>query len=416
MERQRPRARASARRAASRSAPTPKRGSDDRARADPDLHGRRGRRGIVALTRWRCSPTRRTCSPTRRRSRLAIVAAAAGRPAAERRDDLRPAARRDPLGADQRRDAARPRRVHRLRGDRAAGRPARRRRAASSLSSPSSAIVVNVLAAAVLAGGEPQEPERRGQLQHILTDLYAFIAHRAAGVIVLLSGFDRADPIASLVVAALMLRSGICCWSSPGGVPRGRARGHRPRRDRPRPRRSARRRRGARPPRVGGTSRLPRALGARRRRRGRATATRVRRELAGAVHERSASSTPRCRSTTRPARAGRRCRSRSPAGRRRGGPPRRPRGRRRHPRSRERERDVRHDGAPAEDCGRLLADVAAAARAAELPGRAARAASPAPARAGTPPITARGCCASAGIEAWAIQPLDVGDRRAVRPQ
>src|SRR6185437_2415040 len=46
-----------------------------------------------------------------------------------------------------------------------------------------------------------------GSFQHILTDLYAFIGTAVAALIILITGFDRADPIASLFVAALMLRS-----------------------------------------------------------------------------------------------------------------------------------------------------------------------------------------------------------------
>jgi cobalt-zinc-cadmium efflux system protein len=42
----------------------------------------------------------------------------------------------------------------------------------------------------------------------VLTDLFAFIATAIAGAVVLATGFSRADGIAALVVAALMLRSG----------------------------------------------------------------------------------------------------------------------------------------------------------------------------------------------------------------
>jgi len=48
-----------------------------------------------------------------------------------------------------------------------------------------------------------------GAFQHILTDLFAFIATAVAGVIMLVTGFDRADGIATLVVVALMVRAGI---------------------------------------------------------------------------------------------------------------------------------------------------------------------------------------------------------------
>ena len=47
-----------------------------------------------------------------------------------------------------------------------------------------------------------------GAAAHVLTDLYAFIATAVAAVVVLLSGFNRADAIATLAVVALMLRAG----------------------------------------------------------------------------------------------------------------------------------------------------------------------------------------------------------------
>jgi cobalt-zinc-cadmium efflux system protein len=47
-----------------------------------------------------------------------------------------------------------------------------------------------------------------GAYAHVLTDLYAFIATALAAVVVLATGFDRADPIATLIVVALMLHAG----------------------------------------------------------------------------------------------------------------------------------------------------------------------------------------------------------------
>jgi cobalt-zinc-cadmium efflux system protein len=81
-------------------------------------------------------------------------------------------------------------------------------------------VVFNVLASAVLAGGGKGKRSLNveGALQHVLNDLYAFIATALSGLIVLLSGFDRADPLASLVVAALMLRSGIALLIKSGRV------------------------------------------------------------------------------------------------------------------------------------------------------------------------------------------------------
>jgi cobalt-zinc-cadmium efflux system protein len=70
-------------------------------------------------------------------------------------------------------------------------------------------VVVNIAAAWVLAKANRQSLNIEGSFQHILTDLYAFIGTFIAGVVILVTGFDRADAIASFVVAALMLRSGI---------------------------------------------------------------------------------------------------------------------------------------------------------------------------------------------------------------
>ncbi|HEV3071684.1 MAG TPA: cation diffusion facilitator family transporter [Solirubrobacteraceae bacterium] len=65
-------------------------------------------------------------------------------------------------------------------------------------------IAVNALASVTLAGAGRQSLNVEGVYQHVLTDLFAFIGTAVAGVVILLSGFDRADPIASLAVAGLM--------------------------------------------------------------------------------------------------------------------------------------------------------------------------------------------------------------------
>jgi cobalt-zinc-cadmium efflux system protein len=69
-------------------------------------------------------------------------------------------------------------------------------------------IVVNVAATWMLAGAERRSLNVEGAFQHVLTDLFAFIATAIAGVVILTTGFGRADGIAALLVAALMLRSG----------------------------------------------------------------------------------------------------------------------------------------------------------------------------------------------------------------
>jgi cobalt-zinc-cadmium efflux system protein len=68
-------------------------------------------------------------------------------------------------------------------------------------------VVVNLAATWVLARANRRSLNVEGSFQHILTDLYAFVATAIAGAIVLWTGWLRADAIASLFVAALMLRA-----------------------------------------------------------------------------------------------------------------------------------------------------------------------------------------------------------------
>jgi cobalt-zinc-cadmium efflux system protein len=68
-------------------------------------------------------------------------------------------------------------------------------------------IAVNLIATMTLAGANRQSLNVEGSFQHILTDLYAFAGTAIAAGVILLTDFERADPIASVFVAALMLRS-----------------------------------------------------------------------------------------------------------------------------------------------------------------------------------------------------------------
>jgi cobalt-zinc-cadmium efflux system protein len=54
----------------------------------------------------------------------------------------------------------------------------------------------------------PRNLNLAGAFQHIVTDLYAFIATAVAGVVIIVTGFSRADAIATLVVVGLMLHAG----------------------------------------------------------------------------------------------------------------------------------------------------------------------------------------------------------------
>ena len=71
-------------------------------------------------------------------------------------------------------------------------------------------IGVNLAATAVLSGANRDSLNIEGSFRHILTDLAAFVFTAIAGAVILLTGFDRADGIASLVIAASMI------WASYG--------------------------------------------------------------------------------------------------------------------------------------------------------------------------------------------------------
>jgi cobalt-zinc-cadmium efflux system protein len=77
---------------------------------------------------------------------------------------------------------------------------------------------VNLLATWTLAKANRESLNVEGSFQHLLTDLYAFLATAAAAGLILLTGFERADPLASLLVAALMLRSSYCLLKACGRV------------------------------------------------------------------------------------------------------------------------------------------------------------------------------------------------------
>jgi cobalt-zinc-cadmium efflux system protein len=64
--------------------------------------------------------------------------------------------------------------------------------------------VVSLAASAILARASRESINVQGAFLHVLTDVAAFAAAALAGGLILATGWDRFDPIASLVVAALM--------------------------------------------------------------------------------------------------------------------------------------------------------------------------------------------------------------------
>ena len=69
-------------------------------------------------------------------------------------------------------------------------------------------VVVNLLAVACISRANRSSLNVQGAFQHILNDLFAFLATLTAGVVMVLTGFTRADAIASLIVVVLMVTSG----------------------------------------------------------------------------------------------------------------------------------------------------------------------------------------------------------------
>ncbi|MGI8920340.1 MAG: cation diffusion facilitator family transporter [Solirubrobacteraceae bacterium] len=79
-------------------------------------------------------------------------------------------------------------------------------------------VVVNLLATRTLASSDRQSINIEGAYKHILTDLVGFAAAGVAALVILASGFQRADPIASLVVCAVMVHSAYGLLRSAGRV------------------------------------------------------------------------------------------------------------------------------------------------------------------------------------------------------
>jgi len=71
-------------------------------------------------------------------------------------------------------------------------------------------IAVNVAAARILAGADRSRLNVRGAYRHVVTDLWGFVATALAGAVIMLTRFERADAIASLVVVGLMCAA---AWS-----------------------------------------------------------------------------------------------------------------------------------------------------------------------------------------------------------
>jgi cobalt-zinc-cadmium efflux system protein len=68
-------------------------------------------------------------------------------------------------------------------------------------------IAVNVMASLAVARANQSSLNIAGVMGHLLNDLWAFIGTLLAGILIVTTGYRRADSIASLLVVALMLRT-----------------------------------------------------------------------------------------------------------------------------------------------------------------------------------------------------------------
>ena len=78
--------------------------------------------------------------------------------------------------------------------------------------------VVNVLAVKQVSLADRSSMNIEGSFQHLLTDLAAFLITAAAGVAILATGFGRADGIAAVAIAAIMLRAAYALLRDSGRV------------------------------------------------------------------------------------------------------------------------------------------------------------------------------------------------------
>lgn len=79
-------------------------------------------------------------------------------------------------------------------------------------------VAVNLVATWLLARANRTSLNIEGAYQHVLTDLYAFIGTAIAGLVMITTGWTRADAVASLFVCGLMLRSGVRLVRAAGWV------------------------------------------------------------------------------------------------------------------------------------------------------------------------------------------------------
>ncbi len=79
-------------------------------------------------------------------------------------------------------------------------------------------VVVNLGGTILVARADRTSLNVEGAFRHLLTDLYAFVATAVAGLVIVLTGYARADAVATLLVAALMVKAGLDLVGASGRV------------------------------------------------------------------------------------------------------------------------------------------------------------------------------------------------------
>jgi cobalt-zinc-cadmium efflux system protein len=79
-------------------------------------------------------------------------------------------------------------------------------------------IVVNLGVLTVLSRARRESLNIRGAYLHVATDLVAFVGTAIAGGLILLTGWDRFDPLASIVVVGLMLAAAVSLLRESGRI------------------------------------------------------------------------------------------------------------------------------------------------------------------------------------------------------
>jgi cobalt-zinc-cadmium efflux system protein len=79
-------------------------------------------------------------------------------------------------------------------------------------------VVVNVIATALAKRADSRRLSVRGAVSHLVNDIWAFLATAVAGVVIIITGWTRADAIASTVIAVLMAFTGVGLVRSAGRI------------------------------------------------------------------------------------------------------------------------------------------------------------------------------------------------------